>query len=375
MKGKRILILSASVGAGHLRAAQALELALQEIAPEARIRNADVLQFTNSTFRRLYGRTYLDIAVKAPHVLGYFYDLLDRPRPPKSRSDRLRVLVEKLNMKPFLRLLAEKPWDTIIATHFLPAEILSSLREAGKIGIPYMTVTTDYQTHRLWISDHCSRYCTATEEGAVYLQHLGVKPEIISATGIPIHPLFCVKPDRDKCLHDLHLKGTRPVVVQMAGGFGIGPVESIYSSILEIETPLEVVTVAGRNEALKSRLDKIPVPSRHRARVLGFTDKMHEIMSVADVVVSKPGGLTTSEAFACGAAIAVINPVPGQESRNSDYILENGAGIKIDNVAILPYKLGALLSDGTRLARLKKNALALGRPRAAYDVARLALGL
>jgi processive 1,2-diacylglycerol beta-glucosyltransferase len=137
--------------------------------------------------------------------------------------------------------------------------------------------------------------------------------------------------------------------------------------------PLEVVVVSGRNEALKEQLELVVVPERHGARVLGFTDQMDELMAAADLVVSKPGGLTTSETLARGAAMVIVNPIPGQESRNSDYLLEHGAAIKINNLGTLTYKLKHLLADRERLESLKANARRIGRPQAAFDVARIAL--
>src|SRR6185437_6756839 len=165
-----------------------------------------------------------------------------------------------------------------------------------------------------------------------------------------------------------------PIVLQLAGGFGVGPIERLFRGVLAVETPVEVVVVAGKNEQVKRELEQIEAPSRHRVKVLGFTDQIDELMAVADVVVSKPGGLTTSEVLARGAAMAIVNPIPGQESRNSDYLLENGAAIKINNLATMPTKLEPLLKDKERLAKLKANAKKLGRPRAAFDVAEMALG-
>jgi processive 1,2-diacylglycerol beta-glucosyltransferase len=370
---RRVLVMSASVGAGHLRAAQAVELALKQLDPSAVVENLDVLDFTNATFRRLYGQAYLDLVNKAPHVLGYFYDLLDRPPSPQRKGDRLRLLVEKLNLRKFLRFLKTQPWDVIVNTHFLPAEIIASLRRKGDIEIPQLTATTDFETHRLWVNQPCDHYFTATEEGAVNLQQWGVPAGDTSVTGIPIHPAFSQPKDRGECLARHDLKGDRPVVLQLAGGFGVGPVEQLYRSLLLVEPPLELVVVAGRNEELKGRLEQIKVPERHRAKVLGYTTQMDELMAVADLVVSKPGGLTNSETLARGAAMAVVNPIPGQESRNSDFLLENGAAVKINNVATLPHKLTRLLDDPERLARLKENARRLGRPQAAFAVAQAAL--
>ncbi|MBV9126085.1 MAG: glycosyltransferase [Planctomycetes bacterium] len=371
----RILVLSASVGAGHLRAAQAVELALRQVVPEAAVKNLDVLQLTNAPFRRVYGRGYLDLVNRAPHVLGYFYDLLDRPSK-EGRRDRFRLAWEKLNLQSFMRFLQEEPWDLVINTHFLPAEIIAHLRRQGRLSLPQVTATTDFETHRLWVNDPCERYFTATEEGARYLRSWGVPAGTdIIATGIPIHPVFSRPRDPEECRQCHGLAGDRPVVLQLAGGFGVGPIEKLYRALLDVEVPLEVVVVAGRNEAAREQLQQMAAPKRHRVKVLGFTDQIDELMAAADLVMSKPGGLTTSEALARGAAMVIVNPIPGQESRNSDFLLENGAAIKVNNIATLAYKITALLSDPKRLAQLKANAVALGRPRAAFDVVERSLEL
>lgn len=371
----RILVLSAAVGAGHMRAAQAVEMALRELAPDAHVQNTDVLTLTNAPFRKLYGSAYLDLVNKAPHVLGYLYDLLDRPRGPDSKRDKLRLAVEKVNLKKFTDLLGDGRWDVVVNTHFLPAEIIASLRRDGKSHLPQITVTTDFETHRLWVNQPCDLYTTATDEGAAYLEHWGVPRGHVRVTGIPIHPAFRRPKDRDACLRNQGLVGDRPILLQLAGGFGVGPIEKLFRAVLDVQVPLEVVVVAGRNAEARRQLEQVPVLGRHRAKVIGFTDQIDELMQVADVVLSKPGGLTTSEVLARGAALAVVNPIPGQETRNSDYLLENGAAVKINNAGTLAFKLSQLLGDRDRLATIKANAKRLGRPEAAFDVARMALDL
>jgi processive 1,2-diacylglycerol beta-glucosyltransferase len=365
----RILVLSASVGAGHLRAAQAVELALREVVPQAVVRNVDVLELTNAAFRRLYGKAYLDMVNRAPHVLGYFYDLLDQPsRTGRSRSDRLRLAVEKLNLRALIRFLKDDPWDLVMNTHFLPAEIIASLRRKGELNVTQVTVTTDFDTHRLWVNQPCDHYFTATTEGAEYLAHWGVPRDTISVTGIPIHPVFSKPKDRGECLQRLGLGQDRPVVLQLAGGFGVGPIAKLFNTLLEVEKPMQLVVIAGRNEVVKGQLEAVKPPQRHAVKVLGFTDQIDELMAVADLVVTKPGGLTTSETLARGAIMVIVNPIPGQESRNSDYLLENGAAIKVNNVGTLRYKVDLLLGDAARLAQLKTSVAKLARPRSAYDV-------
>jgi processive 1,2-diacylglycerol beta-glucosyltransferase len=363
----RILVLSASVGAGHLRAAEAVESALRETAPDAHVENIDVLTLTNGLFRRLYGKAYLELANKAPHLLGYLYDRLDRPsRSGKNRGDHFRLAWEKLNLRKLVRLY-EQQWDLVINTHFLPTEILASLRRAGRSTLPQVTVTTDFETHRLWVHQPCEHYFTATEEGAHSLRHWGVPADDITITGIPIHPAFAAPKDAQALRAKVGLD-ERPVVLQLAGGFGVGPIEKLYGALLEVPRPLQVVVVAGRNSKVKADLERVPVPERHSARILGFTTEMDEWMRLAELVVSKPGGLTTSETLACGAVMVIVNPIPGQETRNSDFLLEHGAAIKANAACTLTYKVAGLLANPKRLAQLRASVARIARPRAAYDV-------
>ena len=174
------------------------------------------------------------------------------------------------------------PWDLAINTHFLPAEIIACLRKKGELTTPQFIVTTDFETHRLWVNQPCERYFTATEEGAAYLAHWGVPESDVRVVGIPIHPVFSQVKTCDECLRAQGLVGDRPIVLQLAGGFGVGPVRQIFAELLAIDRPLDIVVVAGRNEALRTQLDKIAVPPRHRVEVLGFTDQVDELMAVAD---------------------------------------------------------------------------------------------
>ncbi len=370
---RRILILSSSVGAGHLRAAEAVEAAARELDPSAVVKHLDVLSLTNAMFRRMYGSAYLDLVNKLPHALGYFYDLLDQEPSPSHKTDRLRHLVERLNLGKFLRLLRNEDWDVVVNTHFLSAEIIAALKRKGEFAAPQITVVTDFESHRLWANEPCEQYITATPEASLALHRWGAPADATSIMGIPVHPVFSRSKDREECCRRQGIVADRPVIMLLAGGFGVGPIEQIYCTILSVENPLELVVVSGRNAELKSQLERCPVPSRHRSKILGYTDQMDELMCAADIVVSKPGGLTTSEILARGAALLVVNPIPGQESRNSDYLLENGAAVKANSTATLAYKLNMLLADPARLATLKANAARLGRPRAAYDVAQCAI--
>jgi len=202
-----------------------------------------------------------------------------------------------------------------------------------------------------------------------------VPPAATAVTGIPIHPAFSEPKDPAACRARQGLAGDRPVVLLLAGGHGAGPVGEPFRALLETDVPLEVVAVTGRNAEARDRLRALAPPPRHRAHVLGYTDQMDELLAAADLVVTKPGGLTVSEALARGAGLVLVNPIPGQEERNSDYLLEEGAAVKVNHTPTLGFKVAELLRHPERLDRLRANARRLARPRAAFDIAGRALAL
>jgi processive 1,2-diacylglycerol beta-glucosyltransferase len=371
--GPRILVLSTAAGAGHVRAAEAVVLAVRQAAPTADVHHADLMALTNRLFRYVYAGSYIDMVNKAPNLYGFFYDMSDRRPGPSTLGDRVRRRGQWANLGKFRRLVLGQPWDLIINTHFLPAELVADLRRAGRLKTPHVTVTTDLEIHRFWYHQPCERYFTATQEAGLTLQWLGVPAANIVQTGIPIHPVFSVPKDRAAVAAKHGLDASRPTVLQVAGGHGVGPVEDLFRALLTVELPLQIIMVCGRNESVRQRLQALPAPPRHRVQVLGFTTDIDELMAAADLIVSKPGGMTTSESLARGVIMVVVNAIPGQEIRNSDYLLENGAAIKVNTPATLAYKVTALLSDPERLERLRGNVRRIARPRAAFDVARGAL--
>ncbi|MBX3389448.1 MAG: hypothetical protein KF691_08335 [Phycisphaeraceae bacterium] len=328
------------------------------------------MKLTNVLYRRVYAKAYLDLVTRAPHLLGYFYDKTDRARPRGGKADKLQLLVDRLNMRGFDKLLDEEPWDAVISTHFLPASLIARKRRKNQTKQRHVTVVTDFDAHAFWDNQPCDRYYVAIEETRHTLLARGIPSADILVTGIPIDPVFAAPKPRAELLRKHGLKGVRPIALLLAGGFGVGPVEKLLDAILQVDTGLEVIAVAGKNTQLKTKLDKVSVPTYHSVKVLGFTREMDELLAIADAVVTKPGGLTTSESLARGVPMVIVNPIPGQETRNSDFLLENGAGIKINSIGAMPYKLEKLLGDRARLKSLKDHALLLGRPESALTIAK-----
>jgi processive 1,2-diacylglycerol beta-glucosyltransferase len=207
----------------------------------------------------------------------------------------------------------------------------------------------------------------------------GIARDWVTVSGIPIDPVFAQAKDRAEMRRKHGLLPDRLTILISAGGFGVGPIAHLVKSLLELRHPAQVIAIAGRSEELKAELEALRggVPSGHRVQihVEGYTREMDEFMSAADLLLGKPGGLTTSEALAKGLPLVVVNPIPGQEERNADHLLEEGAAIRCNNLPVLAEKIDRLLDDPARFAALQANARRLGRPDAAGDVVRTLLAL
>ena len=364
---KKVLILSASVGAGHLRAADALEKAFKKQGA-AEVKNIDVLNYTNPLFRRLYGKAYLDMVNTMPEVLGWMYDSLDKPW----QNEKRRLALDRLNTQPFIKLLkAEKP-DIAVCTHFLPAEIISWLKSKEKISCPQAIVVTDFDAHALWLCHHYESYFVALEETRIHLEKLGIQPEKINVSGIPIDPIFAEHKDKTAMREKYGLEKEKWTILVSAGGFGVGNIEHLLQALSEMKTPAQVLALCGRNEDLRRNLEKLVARKLNNQivsfKTIGYTNAMDELMSAADLIVGKPGGLTTSEALAKGLVFVIVNPIPGQEERNSDHLLEKGCAIKCNNLPVLAYKIDELVKDKTRFGAMKANVLKFARPNASREI-------
>ena len=372
-QGELILILTASAGAGHLIAADALAHAFRKQAPDLEVEVLDVLAISNVAFRRTYAGGYMGLVRYAPAAMGWLYDTMDRPG--QRIYNRIRVAIQDLNRLPTTRYVRRRRPRLIVNTHYLPAEIVAQMRRRRELDCPQVTITTDYETHRLWAHEPTERYYTATPDGKAYLATWDVPPDRVLVTGIPVRPGFETPLDRDEACRRCQLDPNLPIVLLLCGGFGVGPTGELLRELINMPADAQVVVIAGRNERLRQRLEAQIAGVQRPVRVVGFTSKMHEWMWAADLLVTKPGGLTVAEALACGRPMVIMNPIPGQETRNSDYLLEQGAAIKVNNTRLLGHRVSTLLADPARLETLRAAARKIARPLAAREIAADALRL
>ena len=242
-----------------------------------------------------------------------------------------------------------------------------------------MIVVTDFDAHAMWLCHNYEHYFVALEETKIHLEKLGIPAEKLTVSGIPIDPLFAEEKDKAETREKLGLEKHKLTILVSAGGFGVGKIEHLLEALADLETPSQIVAICGRNEELKNKLEKLSREKFNNERVtfkpIGFTKEMDEYMSASDLIVGKPGGLTTSEALAKGLIFCIVNPIPGQEERNSDHLLEKGCAIKCNNLPVLAYKIDQLVKDTARFELMKQNVKKLARPAASQTIVEKLLSL
>lgn len=365
----KILIAMVTAGAGHAQAGAALEEAWRQLRPRDTVRRVDVLDYTPAPYRKAYSRGYVKLIEHAPELYGRFFRKSDDARL-MAKAVPLRRGVARLAARRFLSFVKTFGPRVILCPHFLPLEALGSVsRWKGRR--PFVgSIVTDFEAHALWMEPVVDHYFVAMPHTRTRLVARGVPDDKVSATGIPVSQRFVKAPSRTAARAALGLNSKGPVVLALGGGFGMGPMKEILMGLARVSRPIQILAVAGKNAALEKALRSLP--HRHATRVFGFVDNMQDLMAAADLIVSKPGGLTTSESLALGRPLLIVDPIPGQEEANSDFLLEHGAASKINRLEDLPGRVSELIR-GARLAAMARAARRLGRLRAAEDICRKVL--
>lgn len=362
---KRLLIFSASAGTGHLRAAQALEAAVAEEFPGVTAVHHDALDLTTRVFKSLYGQSYVLMVNHTPSLWGLLYKNMER-NVERKRLNTLVKAYDRVAYKGIKRLVDDFAPDAVLCTHFLPANVVLA-KMGGRM--PVATVVTDFDVHQFWINRDVARYFVATEEVAWQLGRYGIPPERIAVTGIPIHPRFSRSRGREAAARAVGVDPRMRTVMVVSSGFGGGDMAAMFERIRAIPKDFQLIVIAGRNEKVRKRLETLAARcGRGKSLIAGFVNNIEDYMESADLVVTKAGGLTVSECLARRLPMVIFSPIPGQEERNCDYLLEHGAAVKAKNIDVLDFKIGELLADTGRLDAMRRAAKSLAQPRAAFDI-------
>lgn len=371
MSKKRILLLSVSAGAGHVRAAQAIAACGAE-QDDVAITHLDVMDYVSGSFRKLYADSYISLVNKLPAVWGYLYQVSNEALPD-SAMEKVRRAIERLGTRALRKEIAAFQPDAIICTHFLPAELLDRMLVKQALDCPVWVQVTDFDLHRMWVHPNMRGYFAANDEVAYRMRAQGIPEQNIHITGIPIMPAFGKVDSRAQCAAEFGINADKTTILLMGGGEGLGSLDAIAKNLLQQGEDFQLLVLAGKNASALAALQSLAQQYPGRLFPQGFTHQVERLMRCADWVITKPGGLTTSECLAMGLPMIINSPIPGQEERNADYLLEQGAALKACDAVTLAYRVAYLLKHPEKLAQMRACAQAIGRPDAAEQVLNIVL--
>jgi processive 1,2-diacylglycerol beta-glucosyltransferase len=365
-----ILVLSASVGSGHTRAAEAVCDAAPARGAAVRVTHLDALGLMPASFRRVYSGWYLALAGHHPDLWSWLYRATNDPTP-ESWAGRLRRLVERMHARRLLRQVAVARPDIVLCTHFMPAELLAREVLEGRLRCPVWVAVTDFDLHRMWVHQGIAGYFAASEEVAYRMRARQISPERIHVTGIPVMQDFQRHFDRRACGRRLGINPQRTTLLLMGGGAGFGTLAEVARRLMQLPGDFQLLVLAGKNGVALDALQALAAQYPGRLLATGFTSHVASWMACADLVITKPGGLTVAESLAMGLPMIVQAAIPGQEERNADFLLEQGAALKATDGVTLEYRVRYLLDHPEALASMRQRARALGRGDAARAVLRI----
>ena len=325
-KRHKILLISVSAGAGHVRAAEALERTAQLSFPDLEIEHIDMMDYVSRPMKTAIVDSYQIMAKQLPELWRFVYKKTDRPRQSGYLRELTKV-INRMNATRFYEYVEQTKPDQILATHFLPAHALLELPKKYKISAPISILMTDYDKHSLLITPGMKHYFVATDKMKWKMMHKNISEKQITLSGIPVDPIFQKIKSVTELKKKYKVNNGKKTILIMSGGQGMAKSDQIITTLCQTEKQVNLIAIAGSSTTLESKLEKIKTPSHIKLHVVGWTNKIDEYMRIADVVVTKPGGLSVSECIALEKPIVAIHPIPGQEEHNAEYILKNGFGV------------------------------------------------
>lgn len=367
---RKILLMYITKVSGHRQATLAIQGALRQIAPNASIPCINGFGYTYPRLEKVINRAYLSVIKRTPKVWDFLYD---NPRVVK-KSASIQKFLHKTSHAKLDKLFHRHSPDTIVCTQAFPCGMVADYKRTYHKKLALFAVLTDYAPHSYWLNEGVDYYIVPHAEAKDRFIKKGVLPDAIKVYGIPIRPKFAQQLDKGPIAENLGLDLRIPIALIMGGGQGLGPIKDVVKSLLTIRTPLQLIVLTGTNKKLSRWLNKLPSPSGKKVLYYEYANNVDELMEVATLIITKPGGLTTSEALAKGLPMVIVNPLPGQEMRNTDFLLEKGIGIRIDRTNDIGEEVELILKSPERLAAMSQAAYEHAKPHAALDIAKLIIG-
>ena len=367
--GKRILLTYISLNSGHHRASQGIEKAIRQLSPKAQLRNINALHYTHPFLEPLIRKGYFNLLRYYPKAWDTLYD---HPAVFKRTSGLTRLLY-RLDSRKFKPLLEEFQPEVVVCTQAFPCGMVSDYKKTYHLAFPLVGVLTDYQAHAYWIHPEVDYYVVPTEEARVRLRENGVSGERILAYGIPVDPGFNTSKNRSELFRQHFLSPEVPTLLIMGGSYGFGPVAELVSAIDASELNAQLLVVCGKNQKLFNRLSQKAVSFKKKVRIFGFVDDIDELMEMATCLVTKPGGITTAEALVKNLPMVLLNPIGGQETANTEFLVKKGVARKAGDVGEALGVVKELLVHPSVLQTMRRCAQADRHPTSALELAQFLL--
>ncbi|MEG6615725.1 glycosyltransferase [Peptococcaceae bacterium 1198_IL3148] len=368
---ERVLILTVTAGEGHTRAAIAVKQQLLKNNPAAQVQILDTFRYTSPRLEKVVLGTYIEVIKISPVLYKYLYNQSEKGQPLGgfAKAEFTKIMTRLVAPK-LLSLIDDLEPQIIFCTHPFPLGILSTLKEKGQLTVPVMAAITDFTVHSYWVYPQVDCYCVANEQLIPRFADYGFDCQRVTATGIPIDPIFNADNDKVFFREQLGLDAKLPTVLITGGGLGIGPLEEVVKT-LGSRKDCQLIVVCGKNTSLKDKINKLLAKISGNIQVYGFVNNIHELMKASDLMITKAGGLTCSEALAVGLPLLIIDPIPGQEERNAEFLVNQGAAVNVKNHTQLLIEIDKCLQDNQYLKGLTMASAKTGRPRAAQGVVNL----
>jgi processive 1,2-diacylglycerol beta-glucosyltransferase len=369
---RRILFLYLTKHSGHYAAAVAVDHAVRRLDGHLETMLLDSFSHANPVLSKVTLKAYLEVLKIAPEVWEFLYD---NPEV-KDRTRLIRELLNRGNSKKLQRLLAQFHPDVIVCTQAFACGVIASWKRATGHDTPALVgVLTDFVAHRYWADEQVDLYIAPNEETKETLVGQGVRPERVQVEGIPVSDAFSAPVDKPAILKSLGLKPDLPKILLMGGSLGLGPMKSVIRKLDKLPQPFDIIAVTGKNEKLEEKLARKGEKLRHDIRIFGFVDNVAELMEIAELIVTKPGGITAAEALVKRLPMIIINPIPGQEAKNTEFLLSQDVAVEAEDANDVMLYVDEFLRNPEKLRQMREAATMLGRPRAADHAAREILDL
>lgn len=368
---KRIILMYISEISGHHSATLAIENAIKMRAPDSEILNINAFNYTNPISEKIINRLYLGVIKATPRIWDYLYD---NPKVVK-KLEKIKQTIHKFNSPKLKKLFDNFKPDAVCCTQAFPCGMVADYKKVYNSSLPLVAVLTDYIPHAFWVYDTINYYVVPTDEVGLRLRQKGVAPDKVLSLGIPFDPKFNRDKPKVEIMRNLGLKPLVATILIMGGGQGLGPIKTIVKDLENVKTELQEIIVTGANKKLYKQLKKKIKNYKKKILLFGYSDRINEFMSVADIIVTKPGGITTAEALSKKLPMIIVKPIPGQEANNTAYLMGKRAAIKVDDPNQMGFVIEDLILNRSKLEYLSNSASRIAKPNASLDIASLLINL